>query len=117
MARSTATSRSAPTSRPRGYVFAATPTPKPCWNRSPGKEPVFEKFWDARQVASAGLQNPLRDDDTALIDRMEHLLTDAVGKRMMADVPLGAFLSGGVDSSLVVALMKKANAGPVKTFS
>jgi len=83
----------------------------------PGKEPVFEKFWDARQVASAGLAKPLHDDETALIDRMEHLLTDAVGKRMMADVPLGAFLSGGVDSSLVVALMKKANAGAVKTFS
>jgi asparagine synthase (glutamine-hydrolysing) len=83
----------------------------------PGKAPAFEKFWDARRVANAGLQNPLRDDDTALIDRMEQLLTDAVGKRMMADVPLGAFLSGGVDSSLVVALMKAANAGPVKTFS
>jgi asparagine synthase (glutamine-hydrolysing) len=83
----------------------------------PGKEPVFEKFWDARQVASAGLRNRLRDDDTTLIDRMEHLLTDAVGKRMMADVPLGAFLSGGIDSSLVVALMKASNAGPVKTFS
>ena len=83
----------------------------------PGKEPAFEKFWDARQVASAGLQNPLRDDDATLIDRMEQLLTDAVGKRMMADVPLGAFLSGGIDSSLVVALMKASNAGPVKTFS
>jgi asparagine synthase (glutamine-hydrolysing) len=82
-----------------------------------GKEPTLEKFWDARSVAIEGLRNPLRDDDQTLIDRMEALLTDAVGRRMMADVPLGAFLSGGVDSSLVVALMKVANAGPVKTFS
>jgi len=82
-----------------------------------GREPLFEKFWDARQVAIQGLQNPLCSDDNTLTDRLEELLIDAVGRRMMADVPLGAFLSGGVDSSLVVALMKASNAGPVKTFS
>jgi asparagine synthase (glutamine-hydrolysing) len=82
-----------------------------------GGEPCLEKFWDARIVAIEGLQNPIREDDTALTDRLEALLIDAVGKRMMADVPLGAFLSGGVDSSLVVALMKAANSGPVRTFS
>ena len=81
------------------------------------REPILEKFWDARRVAIQGLQNPLRLDDRELTDRLEELLIDAVGRRMMADVPLGAFLSGGVDSSLVVALMKASNAGPVKTFS
>jgi asparagine synthase (glutamine-hydrolysing) len=82
-----------------------------------GGKPCLEKFWDARRAALEGMQNPLREDDTALTDRLEALLIDAVGKRMMADVPLGAFLSGGIDSSLVVALMKATNSGPVKTFS
>lgn len=82
-----------------------------------GGEPQFEKFWDARAVAIRGLTNLIREDDATLVGRVEALLTDAVGRRMMADVPLGAFLSGGVDSSLVVALMKASNSGPVKTFS
>jgi asparagine synthase (glutamine-hydrolysing) len=82
-----------------------------------GHEPHLQKFWDAREVALDGIRNPLDEDDAALTDRLEALLVDAVGRRMMADVPLGAFLSGGIDSSTVVALMKAANAGPVKTFS
>ncbi len=82
-----------------------------------GGQPKLEKFWNARKVAIEGIQNPLKETDAALTDRLETLLIDAVGKRMMADVPLGAFLSGGIDSSTVVALMKAANTGPVKTFS
>jgi asparagine synthase (glutamine-hydrolysing) len=82
-----------------------------------GGEPRLEKFWDARQVALSGIRDPIREDDRTLTDRLESLLLDAVGRRMIADVPLGAFLSGGVDSSTVVALMKAANAGQVKTFS
>jgi asparagine synthase (glutamine-hydrolysing) len=82
-----------------------------------GGEPRIAKYWDARQVALSGIANPLRDSDGDLTDQLEKLLVDAVGRRMIADVPLGAFLSGGVDSSMVVALMRAANAGKVKTFT
>lgn len=82
-----------------------------------GGEPKLEKYWDARQVAFTGINNQLDEDDAALTDRLEALMRDAVAKRMMSDVPIGAFLSGGIDSSTVVALMKAANQGPVKTFS
>jgi asparagine synthase (glutamine-hydrolysing) len=80
-------------------------------------EPQFERFWDARSVARAGLADPMQGSDTELTDQLETLLKDAVKRRMVADVPVGAFLSGGIDSSTVVALMKAANAGPVRTYT
>jgi asparagine synthase (glutamine-hydrolysing) len=80
-------------------------------------EPTIERYWDAREVVQSGIRNPVAGSDAELTDRLEALLTDAVQRRMIADVPLGAFLSGGVDSSTVVALMQKVNTGPVKTFS
>ena len=81
----------------------------------PEGEPRLERFWDARSVAQAGLADPLQADDTELTDRLEVLLQDAVRRRMVADVPVGAFLSGGIDSSTVTALMKAANCGPVRS--
>ena len=80
-------------------------------------EPKIKRFWDARTVAQAGLANPIQVDDTELTDRLEALLRDAVRRRMVADVPVGAFLSGGINSSTVAALMKAANAGPVRTYT
>ena len=80
-------------------------------------EPRISRYWDARAVAIEGIASPIKGSDRELTDRLEATLQDAVKRRMMADVPLGAFLSGGIDSSTVVALMKSANAGPVKTFT
>ncbi len=80
-------------------------------------EPRITRFWDARAVARDGINHPLQGSDSELTEQLEELLRDAVGRRMIADVPLGAFLSGGVNSSTVVALMQAARSGKVKTFS
>jgi len=76
-----------------------------------------EPYWCARAAAEYGCANPLDVTPDEAVDELAGLLADAVGIRMIADVPLGAFLSGGIDSSLVVALMQARHSRPVKTFS
>jgi asparagine synthase (glutamine-hydrolysing) len=76
-----------------------------------------EIYWSALQVAQRGVDNPFRGSAADAADVLEALLVDAVGLQMQADVPLGAFLSGGLDSSTVVALMQKQSTQPVKTYS
>ena len=83
----------------------------------PAADPVPVPYWSARDMAEAGAADPLEGSSGELADRLEALLLDAVGIRMQADVPLGAFLSGGVDSSTVVALMQAQSARKVKTFT
>jgi len=80
-------------------------------------EPVHTRYWDAREVAKAGIADRLQGSDAELADRLEALLKDAVGRRMVADVPVGAFLSGGIDSTVVAALMQAQAPGQVRTFS
>lgn len=74
----------------------------------------IERYWDPVALAREG---PLKIGEREAEERLESLLRDAVRLRMIADVPLGAFLSGGIDSSLVVALMQESSARPVKTFT
>ena len=74
-------------------------------------------YWSASAVAEQGMRDPFSGTDVEAIDELERLLTEAVRLRMVADVPLGAFLSGGIDSSTVVALMQKLSTRSVRTFS
>jgi|HubBroStandDraft_1064217.scaffolds.fasta_scaffold00849_9 asparagine synthase (glutamine-hydrolysing) len=74
-------------------------------------------YWSVKDVAEKACQNPFLDDDQDAIEHLDALLRDAVRMRMVADVPLGAFLSGGVDSSTVVALMQSQSNQPVRTFA
>lgn len=81
------------------------------------REPRIESFWSPRHAVESALQDPFRGGPAEAIDDLEGLLRNAVGQQMVADVPLGAFLSGGVDSSVVVALMQAQSSRPVKTFA
>jgi asparagine synthase (glutamine-hydrolysing) len=76
-----------------------------------------QPYWSARDAVLRGLSNPFRGNDREAIEELDELLRDAVKLRMEADVPLGAFLSGGIDSSTVVALMQAQSERPVRTFS
>lgn len=74
-------------------------------------------YWSLRETAEAGVANPLTGTESDAVDELDALLRDAVKMRMYSDVPLGAFLSGGIDSSTVVSLMQAQTSHPVKTFS
>jgi asparagine synthase (glutamine-hydrolysing) len=79
--------------------------------------PDSSPYWSAQDVARASQTAQFAGDDAEAIAELEHLLTDAVKLRMQADVPLGALLSGGIDSSTVVALMQASSGRAVKTFT
>lgn len=75
-----------------------------------------EQYWSYRSVVNKGLASPIRDEEEA-IERLENTLAQSVIGQSVADVPIGAFLSGGIDSSTVVALYQKYSSKPVLTFS
>ncbi|ULA64995.1 MAG: Asparagine synthetase (glutamine-hydrolyzing) [Nitrospira sp.] len=75
------------------------------------------RYWSAAEAAERGVASPFQGTEREAIEQLDGLLRQAIGLRMIADVPLGAFLSGGIDSSVVVALMQAQSAAPVRTFS
>jgi len=83
----------------------------------PGEYPDPVPYWSARQVAESGVARPFEGSDQDAVGELDALLRESVRERMIADVPLGAFLSGGIDSSAVVALMQVQSSRPVQTFT
>jgi len=79
--------------------------------------PAPKAYWSVKNAFEAGARSPFQGDDSQAVDALDTLLSDSVKSRMVSDVPLGAFLSGGIDSSTVVALMQKGSSRPVKTFT
>jgi asparagine synthase (glutamine-hydrolysing) len=86
------------------------------WDGSAAR-PQPRLYWDMKAVAEAAVNNPFKGSDAEAVSELDRLLMDAVKIRMVSDVPLGAFLSGGVDSSTIVALMQAQSPKPVRTFT
>ncbi|QOW42831.1 asparagine synthase (glutamine-hydrolyzing) [Acinetobacter indicus] len=77
----------------------------------------IKKYWNLKAVMQNGLDQPFQGDALEAANLLEQKLVQSISEQMLADVPLGAFLSGGVDSSTVVALMQSQSAKPIKTFA
>jgi asparagine synthase (glutamine-hydrolysing) len=85
-------------------------------DRIAARERAVEPYWRYQDVAIAGLANPVSDEREGL-ELLEQALRQAVALQLIADVPVGAFLSGGIDSSTIVALMQAQSSRKVKTFT
>src|SRR5712691_3767902 len=83
----------------------------------PGDPPEECRYWSARGVVERGVASRVRGSVANIVDALDGLLRGVVRREMIADVPLGAFLSGGIDSSTIVALMQAQSSQPVRTFT
>ena len=83
----------------------------------PGRMPEQRCYWSVSDAVARARRDQVSGSDADLTDQVENALSDAVAARMVADVPVGAFLSGGIDSSTIVALMQRHSSRPVRTFT
>jgi asparagine synthase (glutamine-hydrolysing) len=83
----------------------------------PGELPTPRLYWSLHDVVRDGASNGHKVDEREALELFEELFLDSVERRLISDVPLGAFLSGGIDSSLVVAAMSRLSSVPVRTFT
>ena len=93
-----------------GCILTITPD-------QPGITPDPIVYWSMRCVAERGNHSLFTGSEQEAISQLDELLKDSVKSKMMSDVPLGAFLSGGIDSSTLVALMQAQSSKPIKTFT
>jgi asparagine synthase (glutamine-hydrolysing) len=81
------------------------------------RQPSIYPYWSLLKIAATGARAPFLGTDHEAVAKLETLAGDAIQLQQLSDVPLGAFLSGGIDSSLIVALMREYGSGPVHTFT
>lgn len=81
------------------------------------EEPKIDYYWDVTKVAKNGMDNSFKGTYTEAVDELERLLKNSIADQMVADVPVGAFLSAGIDSSTTVSLMQSLNSNKVKSFT
>lgn len=109
-----------------GYIPAPYTVYRGIWKLEPGKilkvkapfdKPEMEEYWSMMETAVSGQKNLFRGSEEEAADELERLLRESIAGQMSADVPVGAFLSAGIDSSTVVALMQAQSAQKVRTFT
>jgi asparagine synthase (glutamine-hydrolysing) len=83
----------------------------------PRAQPAIESYWSLARIVERGVAQPFQGSETEAVEALDHIARRAVRQQMAADVPLGAFLSGGVDSSMVVALMQAQSQRRIQTFT